>query len=196
MKTNRFRLTKKGAIALSLLLVLLAGAIYLNVRLNETEAEKQTAVIGKTNSASNTDGSNISEADRDNGGSSQQVNANVYSDYFVNFRDERNLVRAQEIEYLRMILSDETTDADTLANAQKRLMDLVSNMEQEFSIESRIRSKGFLDAAVTFRNDSVTVVVDGESLTDEEVARILDIIMTETGVSASAVRISLSRGSV
>ena len=75
-------------------------------------------------------------------------------------------------------------------------MQLVSNMEKEFSIESQIRAKGFLDAAVTFRNDSVTVVIDGETLTEEEVARILDIIRNETGVSASAVRISLSKGSV
>ena len=92
-----------------------------------------------------------------------------------------------------MIIDDSTTDAETLQNAQERLMELVSNMEQEFSIESQIRAKGFTDAAVTFRADSITVVIDGENLTDEEVARILDIVRSETGAPASAVRISLSR---
>lgn len=186
MKTNGFRLTGKGVIALVLMAVLLAGAIYLNIRLGADE--KADPPAENTDAAKN--------ADKDSAGSgAQPVNADVYSGYFVNFRDERSAVRAQEIEYLRMILSDETADAESVAGAQERLMQLVSNMEKEFSIESQIRAKGFLDAAVTFRSDSVTVVIDGETLTEEEVARILDIIRNETGVSASAVRISLSKAS-
>ncbi len=184
---NGFRLTKRGAIALVLLAVLLAGAVWLNIKLGAD---------GTGVNAPGEDAANTAAPKNDGDGSSQTVNANVYSGYFVNFRDERSSVRAQEIEYLRMILQDETSDAETVAGAQERLMQLVSNMEKEFSIESQIRAKGFLDAAVTFRNDSVTVVIDGETLTEEEVARILDIIRNETGVSASAVRISLSKGSV
>lgn len=187
MKTNGFRLTKRGVIAIVLLAVLLAGAIWLNIKLGADEPGG--GIPGE-------DAANTADPKTDGDGSSQTVNANVYSGYFVNFRDERSSVRAQEIEYLRMILQDETSDAETVAGAQERLMQLVSNMEKEFSIESQIRAKGFLDAAVTFRNDSVTVVIDGETLTEEEVARILDIIRNETGVSASAVRISLSKGSV
>ena len=182
MKPKGFRLTKKGIIALSLLVLLLAGAVYLNIRLN-----REQPVSGEGGE----DGGNTADASDSD---PVPVNADVYSGYFVNFRDERNLVRSQEIDYLRMIISEGSTDAETLKNAQDRLMELVSNMEKEFSIESRIRSKGFLDAAVTFRSDAVTVVIDGESLTDEEVARILDIVRTETGAPASAVRISLSRG--
>ena len=100
-------------------------------------------------------------------------------------------MRAKEIEYLRSVINGENVDEDSITDVQQRLVELVGNMEKEFTIESRIRGKGFLDAAVTLCGDSVTVIIDGESLTDEEVARILDIVMSETGLTASQVKISL-----
>lgn len=186
MKKNGFKLTKKGIIALAVLIILLAGAIWLNTRLNgENPADGGSADGTSAPGKDGASGTNVSTV----GG-----NANIYSSYFANFRDERNLVRAQEIEYLRMILAEEGSDAETVQNAKERLMELVSNMEQEFAIESLIRAKGFLDAAVTLRSDAISVIIDGETLSDEEVARILDIVQTETGAEASKIKISLSRG--
>ena len=65
-------------------------------------------------------------------------------------------------------------------------------MEQEFSIENKIKARGFLDAAVLFKNGMVSVIIDGDSLTDEDVARILDIVKNETGIAAEQIRISLN----
>ena len=184
MKKNGFKLTKKGIIALAVLIILLAGAIWLNIRLNgENPADGGSA-----------DGTSAPGKDGASGTNVSTVGGNIYSSYFANFRDERNLVRAQEIEYLRMILAEEGSDAETVQNAKERLMELVSNMEQEFAIESLIRAKGFLDAAVTLRSDAISVIIDGETLSDEEIARILDIVQTETGAEASKIKISLSRG--
>lgn len=173
-----FRFTKKGVIALSLLILLLAGAIWLNIRMNADD-----------------DNPDILDADGTNSpGGLEPVDAEVFNGYFQQFRNERNSVRAQEIEYLRMIIAEDSADTETLQNAQQRLMELVSHMEQEFAIESQIRAKGFLDAAVTFRSDSISVIVDGDSLTDEEVARILDIVRTETGAAVKDIKVWLSRG--
>ncbi|MCH5279214.1 MAG: SpoIIIAH-like family protein [Christensenellaceae bacterium] len=177
MKKLNFRFTKRGIIALSLLLLLLAGAIWLNVHLDKN-GENSTDLSGN--------GADALESLR-------PTDADVYSGYFEDFRNERNTVRAREIEYLRMIIAEDTTDAETLQDAQARLMELVNNMEQEFSIESQIRAKGFLDAAVTFRNGSISVIVDGDALSDEEVARILEIVSRETGVKAVDIKISLSK---
>ena len=46
MKKIGFRFTKKGIIALALLLVLLAGAIYLNIKLNNDQTSVMD-VLGK-----------------------------------------------------------------------------------------------------------------------------------------------------
>ena len=175
MKKIGFRFTKKGIIALALLLVLLAGAIYLNIKLNNDQTSVMD-VIGK----------------EDETGKLEPVDAKVYNDYFINFRSERNNIRAQEIDYLRSIISQQGTDKETLDNAQNRLLELVNNMEQEFSIENKIKARGFIDAAVLFKNGMVSVIIDGDSLTDEDVARILDIVKNETGIAAEQIRISLN----
>lgn len=171
MKKIGFRFTKKGIIALALLLVLLAGAIYLNIKLNNDQTSVMD-VIGK----------------EDETGKLEPVDAKVYNDYFINFRSERNNIRAQEIDYLRSIISQQGTDKETLDNAQNRLLEL----KQEFSIENKIKARGFLDAAVLFKNGMVSVIIDGDSLTDEDVARILDIVKNETGIAAEQIRISLN----
>ena len=175
MKKIGFRFTKKGIIALALLLVLLAGAIYLNIKLNNDQTSVMD-VLGK----------------EDETGKLEPVDAKVYNDCFINFRSERNNIRAQEIDYLRSIISQQGTDKETLDNAQNRLLELVNNMEQEFSIENKIKARGFLDAAVLFKNGMVSVIIDGDSLTDEDVARILDIVKNETGIAAEQIRISLN----
>ena len=175
MKKIGFRFTKKGIIALALLLVLLPGAIDLNIKLNNDQTSVMD-VLGK----------------EDETGKLEPVDAKVYNDYFINFRSERNNIRAQEIDYLRSIISQQGTDKETLDNAQNRLLELVNNMEQEFSIENKIKARGFLDAAVLLKNGMVSVIIDGDSLTDEDVARILDIVKNETGIAAEQIRISLN----
>lgn len=166
-KTKR---NKKLILFLAIAVALLCGAVWLDVKLSNeglsAEAPEPTDAATETM-------------------------VNVYGDYFNSFRDERSRIRAQEIDYLRSILNSDNSDEDTLEDAQDRLLDLVSRMEKEFTIESRIRGKGFLDAAATYQGDAVNVVIDGNALSDEEVARILDIVMGETGLPASAVKISL-----
>ena len=154
--------------------ILLAAAVWLNLKLGRGVED----ITAEEPSPSPTE-------------EARQTMLNLYGDYFNSFRTERSEVRAQEIDYLRSIINGSNSDEDSIKAAQTRLLELVGNMEKEFTIESRIRGKGFLDAAATLRSDSVTVIIDGESLSDEEVARILDIVMTETGMPASAIKISL-----
>lgn len=166
MKNKRF------FIILAVALLLLCGAVWLNLKLNRDDV---TDVLG---------------SDPEPTEKSAETMVNVYGDYFNSFRSERSRVREQEIDYLRSIINSENSDEDALNDAQERLLELVGRMEKEFAIESRIKGKGFLDAAATFMGDSVTVTIDGEKLTDEEVARILEIVITETGLPASRIKIS------
>ena len=163
---------KRFIIILAAAVLLLCAAVWVNVRYGQHEVSPELA-------------------DPTPEPSDRETMVNVYNDYFNAFRAERSEVRAKEIEYLRELINGSNVDAESIQDVQDRLLQLVGNMEKEFTIESRIRGKGFLDAAVTIMNDSASIVIDGESLSDEEVARILDIVITETGLSASAVKISL-----
>lgn len=172
----------KRALVIAVVAALLIGAIWLNISLND--AQRSPGVLGSA-----------TPEPSDAADGAALTNAQIYNNYFISFRNERNTVRAQEIEYLRMIINEEATDVETVNEARMRLMELVDNMEKEFTIESRIRAKGFLDAAVTFQGGSINVIVDGAELTDTEVARILDIVRSETGAAAENIKISLSGGS-
>lgn len=172
---EKLKKNKRFIIALAFALLLLGGAVWLNLKLNKNNV---TDILGQEPTPSPTD-------------ESRETMVKVYNDFFNSFRAERSEIRAQEIDYLRSIIDSEKADKETLADAQTRLMELVTKMEKEFSIESQIRGKGFLDAAATYQGNSITVVIDGDELSDEEVAKILDIVMTETGLPASAIKISL-----
>ena len=164
---------KRFIFVLAAAVILLGAAVWANLKLSKDDL---TDVSGETPQPTE---------------QTAETMLNMYGSYFNAFRTERSEVRAQEIEYLRSIINGENSDEDTIEDAGNRLLELVGNMEKEFTIESRIRGKGFLDAAATMHGDSVTVVIDGDALSDEEVARILDIVMSETGLPASAIKISL-----
>lgn len=114
----------------------------------------------------------------------------MQQDYFMAFREERENVRKQEMQYLDEIIATTNVDAQTLEQAVEQKLCLVENMEAEFTIESMITAKGFSDAAVTFHNGSVNVVVGTQELTEAEVAQILDIVHRETGENAENIKVT------
>lgn len=159
--------------------ILLAGAVYVNVRLNSgvKEGDAEQAAL---------------EAEAPEIALEQVGDAGT--DYFEAFREERNAVRTSEIGYLDEVIAVSYSDAETLADAQAQKLALIENMEAEFTIESLLKAKGFADAAVTFHKGSVNVVVDSEELTSEKVAQILDIVQRETGESADNIKIIHENG--
>lgn len=168
-KWNR-KLVTLGAVA-----VLLMGAIAANFFLGgkaKTEAAVQPAAAQ--------DGENTVSA------------STGVASFFDAFRSERDTTRAQEIKYLDMIV-EQGADAETLADAQKQKLDIVGFMEKELTVESLLKAKGFSDAAVTLHAGSVNVILSAESLTDEQVAQVLDIVMRETGEGAENIKVTTAQ---
>ena len=68
---------------------------------------------------------------------------------------------------------------------------LASYTMKEAQIENLVTAKGYADCVAFMGEDSISVVVStgtGE-LTSEDVAKITDITMTETGLPASGIKI-------
>ena len=154
------------------LCLLLAAAVVTNVLVN-----KNKATVEKTGSQ------NAPEV--------MQVSAQSGSqtDFFAAYRDERDSVRTQELAYLDAIVA-QGADTETLSDAQKQKLELVNAMETELTVENLVRAKGFSDVIVSIHKGNISVVVGAESLNDEQVAQILDIVLRETGKSAENVKIS------
>lgn len=111
------------------------------------------------------------------------------ADFFASYREERDTVRTQELAYLDAIVA-QGADTETLSDAQRQKLDLVNAMETELTVENLVRAKGFSDVIVSIHKGNVNVVVGADTLNDEQVAQILDIVLRETGKSAENVKIS------
>ena len=83
-----------------------------------------------------------------------------------------------------------STDAEQIIETNALISDLASRMEQETVLEGMIMASGFEDVVVTNSDDSYTVMVKSNGLTSDDVAKILGILVKETGVSATNVKIS------
>ena len=110
-------------------------------------------------------------------------------DFVTSYKDQRSQTRQQETQYLETILKDEKTDDTTRKAAQEQLMAIVANSESELAIEALLEAKGFTDVAVAIHNETVNVIVSAQSLSDEQVAQILEIAMREGKVSAENVKV-------
>lgn len=170
MKSTRLKLNKK-VVTLAGVTLLLLGAVAANLLIGR-EADKENDAL---------------EASA--GG---DVALSAQATYFDAFRRERTETREQEILYIDTII-EQGADAETLADAQAQKLAIVDAMEKEMTIESLLKAKGFADAAVTLHEGSVNVVLSAETLTDEQVAQVLDIILRETDAGAEDVKITTAQ---
>ena len=154
------------------LCLLLAAAVVTNIIVNK--GKDRTKETGTQNTEAV---SQVSAAGR------------TQADFFASYRDERDSVRTQELAYLDAIVA-QGADAETLSDAQQQKLELVNAMETELTVENLVRAKGFSDVIVSIHKGNISVVVGADTLNDEQVAQILDIVLRETGKSAENVKIS------
>lgn len=83
-----------------------------------------------------------------------------------------------------------STDSQQIISTNALIADLASRMESETVLEGMIMASGFEDVVVTNSDGAYTVMVKSDGLTSDDVAKILGILVKETGVSATNVKIS------
>ena len=83
-----------------------------------------------------------------------------------------------------------STDSNQIISTNALIADLASRMETETVLEGMIMASGYEDVVVTNTDGDYTVMVKSDGLTSDDVAKILGILVKETGVSATNVKIS------
>lgn len=122
---------------------------------------------------------------------SASVNANemTSASFFDTYRSDRMETRAETVMYLDAIISDELSSAEAVSEAENDKLALTSAMELELVLEGLIKAAGFEDAVVTSTSENMNVILKTSELTEEQVAKVLEIISSETGRKAASVRI-------
>ncbi len=85
---------------------------------------------------------------------------------------------------------ESSTDSEQITATNALISELASRMETETVLEGMIMASGYEDAVVTNTDGSYTVMVKSSNLTSDDVAKILGILVKETGVSATNVKVS------
>lgn len=120
-----------------------------------------------------------------------QSEAVVASAYFSEARLTRQVSRDEALELLQTAASAEAASQETIDSAMNAISAMATSSMKEAQIENLLIAKEFSDCVVYIGNDSITVAVPApaEGLSEEAVARITDIILSETDYSAAQLNI-------
>ena len=112
------------------------------------------------------------------------------TDFFEEFRLERERERALEIEAIQGVAASPDTDPEVRRDAQAALLAAVSRARREFDAESMILARGYADAIVSVTSEGVSVVVKSGRLEEAGVRAIGDMVARATGVNLSRITIA------
>lgn len=110
-------------------------------------------------------------------------------DFFIEYRLERDRIRSERSDLLRENIKNAKTD-DSRNQAQTTILKMIAEKQKETEMESLIKSRGFADALVFVRENSVSAIIKTTSLSREEVVQVADVISKVSGMKSEDISIS------
>lgn len=115
----------------------------------------------------------------------------VPSDYFSEARLARQKARDESVNILSQTVNNENTSEEAKATAVATMGDLAENAEREARIESMVVAKGYRQCVVFINDEGANVIVEktNEGLQNTDLARIKEIVLNETNLTAEQVKV-------
>ena len=124
-----------------------------------------------------------SAEDENNIGEAVLVNSTISLDYFNTVKLNREQTRAKNKEELINIVENDSLSEKEKEVAVNKIIELTANSERENAAEMMLEAKGFTNCIVSIVDDKVDVVVDTDTITEEQVARVVDVVNRKSGIS-------------
>ena len=211
---------KKNQIAILVIALMMIAAGYLNYNVNETKDEIYTSAVTnerveesnigdatlvstqdvkdeknelnatiEENTISNSviDDKTTENLDKNN---SLQTNAKATDEYFAKSRLQRDTMYSQMIETYEKILEN-----NNIAETQKTIIaEEIANVNSQKNAimiaENLIKTKGFEECIIFINNNSVSIIVQADELSGEQIAQIQNIAAREIGAELENIHIS------
>ena len=159
---------RKRNIAMLAVVMCVAAAVLLNWSYNNRWGKADSKMVAAVDSE-------IAEA---NAKGTKAVN----SSYFAEARLTRQISRDEALELLQSAASADAASQETIDSAMNAISHMAACSMQEAQIENLLLAKEFDDCVVYIGDDAVTVAVPApmEGLSEDAVARITEVICTET----------------
>ena len=170
----------KSQIALAVMIIALAGAIWLNMSYSKDSKE----------AANDTPSKYLGQAEYVNNeqsgeeGSSDPVNL-----YFQRLRSDRLNAREDAVAVINETLeSTDLSDANKKA-AVDRAAELASRTEKEAAIETLLRAKGFSAGIAVIGDEDINIIVHSDELLTSQTVQIQDAVLSQTDFPLSKIKI-------
>lgn len=165
-------MNRKQAVIIVTLLVLIVCAGVLAAKVNSPLYVSDTNFNDSISNSASTDTSSSSTANK----------TTVKSDYISEARLTRDKNTAQTIESLKDIIDDKNSSQTYRDTASQQSITITTAKNNDTTVETMLKGKGYKDALCTIINDKVTVVVkcDSEKLSDKQLREIKDVVLSVT----------------
>lgn len=190
------KVIKRNAVIITVL-VFVCAAAYLNWSYDQKTAE----IAEESQSVTQTDAELLSQAGELEGadymvneadevglyytGEESSTASSELNEYFSQVRLERTQARDEAAVTLQTVATTEGASEEVMNEALAKMTQIADWTVKEAEIENLIMAKGFIDCVVFLSEDGVSVTVAAEEgLSTVGVAKITDIILSETSFTA------------
>ena len=154
----------------------------------EDQKQSEAEVTGTPENEKDKDAS--TQTDESTPGEAVFTSVTLQNGYFANAKLGREQMRAKSKEALMAVVSDSTVADELKQDAIDQIIALTARAENENAAEILLEAKGYEGVVVSISDTEVDVVVNAESVTEQQVAQIEDIVSRKTGVSAEGIVIT------
>lgn len=120
----------------------------------------------------------------------KNTNATTTDEYFSSSKLNRESMYSQMIESYQKILENDSISSDQKAIAQTEIKNINDTKNKIMICENLIKTKGIEDVVMFVNDKSISVVIKSESLQEEQIAQIQNIIAREMQTEISNIHIS------
>lgn len=118
------------------------------------------------------------------------VSTTLNANYFASSKLQREQLRASSKESFNEIIENVNLSEEAKVDAISALINLTNIAKIENETETLLEAKGYSDAMVSISEKSVDVIINAVTITDQDIAKIEDIVKRKTEVTSSQIHIS------
>lgn len=150
------------------------------------QTNTQEAIVPNEDEKSN----NVENAASSTSSETVETNSKQTDEYFSSSKLTRDTMYSQMIETYEKILENDNIAADQKTIAQTEIKNINDNKNKIMICENLIKTKGIQDSVIFINGESVSVVIRSDSLEQEQIAQIQNIINREMKVDITNIHIS------
>ncbi len=118
------------------------------------------------------------------------ASAVVDGSFYISSKLDREQTRSKQKANLFDIIESDKVSEELRNEATNKMFELTDNFAKEDSAEKLLEAKGFSNSLVYIVNDKATVLVDAETLTDQQLAIVESVVADQTGIAVEKITIN------